>query len=100
MTVAEIERYLQGATWRMRTQAQYDYVLASLIGAYTARVVSNEVTIPKIEEAYPNLFEGTPVEERPQEDLTTKSVNNFLAAAMAINRAQKAKEENGGEQNT
>lgn len=98
MTLAEIDRYIEGAKWRMRTKAQYDYALASMIGTYTARVVSSDIEIPTISEVYPNLFDEV-VEEKPQEDLTTKSVNNFLAAAMKINAAQRAKEESGGEHN-
>jgi hypothetical protein len=98
MTLAEVDRFITGATWRMKTKAQYDYALASVIGCYSARVVSEKVEIPSIEEVYPHLFDKV-VEEKPQEDLTTKSVNNFLAAAMKINAAQRAKSESGGEHN-
>ena len=99
MTVAEIERFMNGATWRMRTKAQFDYALANLIGISSARMMSNDVKFPAISEVYPDLFKMA-VEEQPNSDLvvsneeTTKSVNNFLAAAMAINAAKK---KSGGE---
>ena len=96
MTVAEIQRFMDGATWRMRTKAQFDYTLANLIGISSARMMSKEVKFPSISEVYPNLFEAV-VEEKPKVDLNTeKSVNNFLARAMAIN---KAKKKSGGEHN-
>lgn len=95
MTVAEVERYLDGALWRMRTKAQYDYSLANLIGVSIARVISKDVSFPAIEEVYSNLFERKEEEKPIEQDLTQKSVNNFLAAAMAINKARK---ESGGEQ--
>lgn len=99
MTLAEINRFIEGAKWRLKTKAQYDYALASMIGVYSARIVSNDIKIPSISEVYPNLFDEEVVEEKPQEDLDTKSINNFLAAAMRINAAQRAKEESGGEHN-
>lgn len=94
MTVAEIQRYLEGATWRLKNKAQFDYVLADLIGASTARIMSKDVEYPPIHKVYPDLFEE--VEEKPvEEDLTTKSINNFLAFAMQHNAKQKKE---GGEQ--
>ena len=95
MTIAEVSRYLEGATWRLKAKAQFDYALADLIGISTARIMSTEVTMPAIEDVYPNLFEKV-VEEKPKDDLTTKSVNNFLARAMQINAARK---KDGGEHN-
>lgn len=89
MTVAEIQRYIEGATWRLRNQAQFDYVLANLIGISSARMMSSEVKMPEIEEAYPNLFAAEGAEEKPQrkveEDKMTESKNRFLAFAMAHN---------------
>lgn len=95
MTPIEVSRFIEGAVFRMKSKAQFDYALANVIGVSIARVVDSNVTIPTIEEVYPNLFEKV-VEEKP-EDLTTKSVNNFLAAAMRINAARK---KNGGEHET
>ena len=96
MTIAEIVRYEEGAMWRMRSQAQFDYILANLIGISSARMMSKEVTYPLIEDTYPFLFEKKE-EESPiiDDDTTTRSINNFLAAAQRINAA---KRKNGGEQ--
>ena len=55
MSVAEVERYLKGVEWRMKLQAQFDYSLADLIGISAARMVSNDVKFPAIEEVYPNI---------------------------------------------
>lgn len=101
MTLAEVGRWIDGASWRHKSKAQYDYILADLIGRSIARVISDEATMPDIEDVYPNLFEKKQaVEETPQRDLNTiKSVNNFMARAMAINAAKrKSREKDGGEQ--
>lgn len=95
MTIAEVTRYEEGAIWRMKQKAQYDYALANLIGISSARMMSSEVTYPSIEDAYPNLFEK-PEETNNQaiqeEVATQNSVNNFLAFAMKHN-ARMEKEE-------
>lgn len=95
MTVAEIERYMEGWQWRLRIQAQLDYSLANLIGVSVGRIMSSDVEYPSLAQAYPNLFEKELEEERKAEEATKKSVNNFLAAAQAINKARK---KTGGEQ--
>jgi hypothetical protein len=86
MTIAEIERYCDGAMWRIKQQAQFDYSLADLIGASVGRLLSKNVEYPTLQEAYPHLFkEETPEEEKIEETATTNSINNFLAFAMAHN---------------
>lgn len=88
MTVAEIQRYMEGAVWRMRSQAQFDYTLANLIGVSTARIMSNGVEMPPIEQVYPNLFEEEKeesviqaIEDKKMED----SKNRFLEFALQHN---------------
>lgn len=99
MTIAEIDRWMGGANWRLRTQAQFDYVLADLVGISVSRIFSKEAQFPSIDQAYPELFKGVVEKKEPEDDLTTKSVNNFLARAMAINAAKRhSKEDSGGEQ--
>ena len=95
MTVAEVQRHMEGYTWRLRAKAQLDYSLANLIGISVGRLMSKDVEYPTLASAYPNLFEKEVEEERLADEATTKSINNFLAAAMAIN---KAKKKTGGEQ--
>ena len=89
MTVAEIERYLEGAVWRLKTKAQFDYSLADLVGASIARVFSSDVEYPTLYQAYDGLFAEEAEEKRKadaiEEETMTKSKNNFLAFAMAHN---------------
>ncbi len=74
-----------------------DYALANLIGVSSARMMSNEVQFPSIDEVYPNLFEKPKqetVEEVQEETAMTESVNRFMEFAMKHN-SRKRKE--GGE---
>lgn len=96
MTIAELGRWIEGATWRLKNKAQFDYQLAALIGVSMSRVISEGIEFPKIEEVYPNLFEvEKEIEEEPivKDDLMTISQNRFLAFAQAHNaRMQKGVE--------
>lgn len=95
MTVAEIQRYMDGAIWRLKSQAQFDYSLANLIGVSVARVMSNEVSFPPIEDVYPDLFEEEIKERRRQKEeeiIVQNSVNNFMAFAMKHNSKRKESE--------
>lgn len=99
MTKIEVERYLEGATWRMKVQAQFYYSLADLIGVSCARIMSKDVEFPTIEQVYPNLYlEPTSGQEEEvieeQKDMTA-SVNRFLEFAMAHN--SKIRKELGNE---
>lgn len=95
MTVAEIQRHIEGYVWRLKTQAQLNYSLADLIGISVGRLLDSSVKYPTMAEAYPNLFEKELEQQKLEEEATTKAVNNFLARAQAIN---KAKRKTGGEQ--
>jgi hypothetical protein len=88
MTVAEIERYVKGAEYRMKVQAQMDYMLGNLIGISVARCVSKEATYPPIETVYPSLFEAPSQEELEQKEEQqniTNSTNRFMEFAMKHN---------------
>lgn len=97
MTVSEIERYLKGATWRYKTQAQLDYTLATLIGNAIGCVIGDGQMIA-IEDAYPSLFEVELQEKKEAieaEQQTMKSVNNFLEFAKRHNsKSTKGVEDN------
>lgn len=87
---------MDGAIWRMKQQAQFDYSLANLIGVSVARIMSNNVTFPQIEEVYPDLFEEEIKEQRRQKEeeiAIQNSVNNFMAFAMKHNSKRKESEE-------
>lgn len=85
MTKAEIERYLDGALWRMKAKAQFDYSLADLVGASIARLFDSGNQFPDIYQVYPHLFEEEVIEEEKQDVATTNSINNFLSFAMTHN---------------
>lgn len=93
MTIAEIERYLEGALWRLKTKAQFDYSLADLVGASVARLFDSNTKYPSIVDVYPQLFEEELKEQQELETVTTNSVNNFLAFAMQHNAKMKGVEE-------
>ena len=88
MTVAEIDRYIKGAEHRMKVQAQFDYMLANLIGVSVARCISKDATYPPIEKVYPTLFEAPSPEEvqkEEEEKQVTNSTNRFMEFAMKHN---------------
>jgi hypothetical protein len=93
MTVAEIERYLQGAVWRMKNQAQFDYTLANLIGVSVGRIVDGGNDFPSLEEVYPDLFEEE-IKNKPTEEEVnmTNSTNRFLEFALKHNAKLEKKE--------
>ena len=65
----------------MKSQAQFDYSLADLIGVSVARLLDSKT----LAQVYPYLFEEETKEEEQQLDTTTNSINNFLAFAMTHN---------------
>lgn len=90
MTVAEVIRYEEGAMWRMKQKAQFDYALANLIGISSARMMSSDVKYPAIEDAYPDLFVKPKEEEKVEEDIVIQnSVNRFMEFAMRHNAMMK-----------
>ena len=94
MTPGEVNRYSEGAVWRLRTKAQFDYMLADLIGVSSARMMSNEVKFPTLEEAYPSLFERRPEEVKALEEEELRiqnSTNRFLEFAMKHNAKRRDK---------
>lgn len=84
MTKAEIERYMEGAVWRMRMQAQFDYKLADLIGVSVGRLIDNNIEMPEVQRAYSVIFDDETPEAKEEREQTAKmesSINNFLAFA-------------------
>lgn len=97
MTVAEIERYIDGAMYRMKQRAQFDYILADLVGISSARMMSKDVKFPTLMEAYSHLYDKELAEakkhEQEEEIATQNSINRFLEFAMRHN--SKMREEEG-----
>lgn len=95
MTVAEVERYLNGANWRYKTQAQFDYALANLIGISVGRLIATDLGFPSIEEVYPHLFAPTDEEQKKlkeEEERMINSQNRFLEFALKHNAKMKGVE--------
>lgn len=92
MTKAEVERYIDGAVWRIKQQAQFDYCLADLIGLSVGRLFNKNNSYPAIEEVYPTLFKKEIEESQQEEDITMKSINNFLQFANQHNKHMKGVE--------
>lgn len=98
MTVAEVSRWEEGAMWRLKSKAQFDYVLADLIGISSARMMSDDVKYPSLEDAYPNLFEQTPdeiMEQKKEEEIATQNLNRFMEFAMKHNAMMTKGESDG-----
>lgn len=90
MTLAELERAFKSAQRRIKREAQekanYDYILADLIGRSISRIYSSSARMPGIEEIYPNLFESKEIQEKKQEQLAELSALRFRQFAEAYNR--------------
>ena len=74
--------------YRLKTKAQFHYILADLIGISSARMMSDDVKYPSLEDAYPNLFEQTPdeiMEQKKEEEIATQNLNRFMEFAMKHN---------------
>lgn len=95
MTLAEVARWQEGAMWRLKSKAQFDYILADLIGISTARMMSKDVEYPTIEKAYPDLFEQEEEEQDEEAVVAQNNINRFLQFAMVHNAAMKKGEEDG-----
>lgn len=96
MTIAEVMRYEEGAMWRMKQQAQFDYILANLIGVSCARIMSKDVKYPSFDEVYKfNDNEEHQENEQIAQDIATQnSINRFLEFAMKHNAKMKEGEGN------
>lgn len=67
MTMAELQRALASRKRVMiqeaRQKANYDYILADLIGRSIGRIYSSSTKLPDISTVYPSLFDSMEVEE-------------------------------------
>ena len=52
---------------KAQERANFDYILADLIGRSIGRLYSNQMSLPEISEAYPNLFDSQKTEEAKDE---------------------------------
>lgn len=90
MTLAELNRAIESKKRVQKIQAQerasFDYILADLIGRSIARIHSSSNRMPKINEAYPSLFEADVIEEKLQEKKDELSVLRFKQFALSYNK--------------
>lgn len=76
MTFAEIRRAIVSKQRQAKIQAQerasFDYILADLIGKSIARLHAEEgaEVFPRLEDAYPSLFEDLPQVKEKEEKLS------------------------------
>ena len=86
MTFAEINRFIASAKRREQRKAQFDYVLADLIGHSVARVHNSSNKMPTLSEAYPSLFSKEIEEEQIQAQKDKLSALRFKQFAQSYNK--------------
>lgn len=97
MTLAELQRrfesYKRIRESQQREKANFDYILADLIGISIGRIYDKHTHYPKIEEVYTALFNEEIDSEREQEEKDKKNIARFREFANSFNkRWEEAKE--------
>lgn len=95
MTLAEVVRWEKGAIFRLKSKAQFDYILADLIGISVGSKFSDKIEYPTIEKAYSGLFDEQKEEHNNEEIIAQNNVNRFMEFALKHNAMMKKGEEDG-----
>ena len=95
MTLAEVVRWEKGAIFRLKSKAQFDYILADLIGISVGSKFSDKIEYPTIENAYSGLFDEQKEEHDNEEIIAQNNVNRFMEFALKHNAMMKKGEEDG-----
>ena len=95
MTLAEVVRWEKGAIFRLKSKAQFDYILADLIGISVGSKFSDKIEYPTIEKAYSGLFDEQKEEHNNEEVIAQNNVNRFMEFALRHNAMMKKGEEDG-----
>lgn len=95
MTLAEVVRWEKGAIFRLKSKAQFDYILADLIGISVGSKFSDKIEYPTIEKAYSGLFDEQKEEQNNEEIIAQNNVNRFMEFALKHNAMMKKGEEDG-----
>lgn len=100
MTLAEIVRAMDSFERKrkrdLQSKAQFDYMLADLIGISVARMFDSNTKMPSIHQVYPSLFMKTEEEkEQEQEDI---NVARFMAFASQHNKKFEEKNSNNSDE--
>lgn len=89
MTIAELNRAVESKKRcqirAAQEKANFDYILADLIGRSIARIHSNSNRMPQIAEAYPTLFESVEVDAKIQEKKDELSALRLKQFAQSFN---------------
>lgn len=90
MTLAELQRALASRKRVMineaRQKANFDYILADLIGRSVGRIYSSSTKIPEIETVYPTLFDSQEIEEERAAKKAELSALRFRQFADSYNK--------------
>lgn len=95
MTLAEVVRWEKGAIFRLKSKAQFDYILADLIGISVGSKFSDKIEYPTIEKAYSGLFDEQKEENNNEEVIAQNNINRFMEFALKHNAMMKKGEEDG-----
>ena len=95
MTLAEVVRWEKGAIFRLKSKAQFDYILADLIGISVGSKFSDKIEYPTFEKAYSGLFDEQKEEHNNEEIIAQNNVNRFMEFALRHNAMMKKGEEDG-----
>lgn len=89
MTLSELTRAIESKKRidkaRLQEKANFDYILANLIGKSISRIYSSSNKMPDISEVYPTLFDSKEVEEKKQEKRDELSALRFKQFADSFN---------------
>ena len=89
MTIAELIRAIDSKKRmekeRLKEKANFDYLLADLIGKSVSRIYNSANTMPDISTVYPTLFDSQEIEEIKQEKKDELSIARFRQFAQSHN---------------
>ena len=89
MTLSELTRAIESKKRvdkvRLQEKANFDYILANLIGKSISRIYSSSNKMPDISEVYPTLFDSKEIEEKKQENKNKLSALRFKQFADSFN---------------
>lgn len=86
MTFAEIDRAIEAKQAQEKRKAEFDYILADLIGKSVARIYNKQNTFPSKAEAYPSLFNTVAEEEAIQAKKDELSAIRFKQFVNTFNK--------------
>ena len=90
MTYAEIERYAASRKRveeiEQRKQAQFDYILADLIGRSVSRIYNSSNQMPSLANTYPSLFDSEAEQEAIQKKKNELSALRFKQFVQSYNK--------------